>query len=619
MHMMKDGRHFITVCDHTIKYWEKESGKHVFTVYLGKPNPEIVVVNDDLFIITANYLDIISIDIAQGVARTLFTVDQSIQGIEFLLSSTDSNTIFLLTRRHGETEDRIYYLERWDSRTGKITHSLRINYEFAKIALSPDNKMLLVQEEFRVSKWNSADLTFFGVLYQCDLEKKERLGGTIAFFPNSPQILIFPTDRMLILNYEGEIQESVPFKVGFWSLKFSEDERFLGIAVMDNYILVLDLLKRMPVLQKTYSNFIWDICFTPDGSQIGAAGAYPPVFFDLDKNNKAHYHGGVVGSMDKVHPSPNGSFVLTATRVYEKEFLRSTILEKFSVYEAKPEVLFLSDEDAYVYDLTNTHALIQPSKSNLVVIAIESGKVISDIKVKNEGVEIKFKRGLLLPDSTQVLLQKENDECLVYDWNTQQTSDRLCLFYWYDDPVIDPTGKYVLTCSEWDIGIFTVEEGKFVFGVEKSAVPGALGLGDFRQACFSNEPHLLGIFCDNGYVICLDWRVRKVSHQFKMAPNDIGETIAFSPCNHFLLVNCTNSMTYVWSLAQNGLVWKQNSNNYSSTEPFLFNEVLGVWKWDNIAFFTSEKPDGSAIIRPVSGLEVLEKGIIEGECNFWEE
>ncbi len=617
IHMMKDGQHFITVCFHTIKYWEKESGKHIATFFLGNPNPEIAVVDDDRTIITANDKKVSSIDIPTGVVHTLLSVDESVYRIEFFLSSSDGSTVFLHTKKELYGYDEaINQLERWDTRTGQMTHHIPLSYEHAKIALSPDNQILLVQEEFQVTKWNSADLTLLGQLYQCNIEKNERLVG-IAFFPTSQNIVVFAAKFMYILDYEGAIKKAVGFGNGFWNLKFSKDERFLGLAIGDHYIFVVDLIKMAPILTKSYSNFIWDICFTPDGKQVGAVGMFPPVFYDLEKGKIIKYYDGIVGAMHKVYYSPNGMYLLMVTEVSEKNHSSYTILEICNIFEGKPRKLGVFDRGAWLLNMTNTHALIRKPSDILIVLDLETGKVTTNIEILNNGVYVKPKDGLLSPKGTRMFLKNDDNEFQIYDWTIHKTLDLLPDIKWYDTVTISPSGNFILIYGEWDLTIYSLPERKIVFSVNNAEIDEALNIEDFRCGCFCNADDTLVIVGTNGSVLCIDWRARKVKHQFKIDRFEYCESVVFSPCNNFLLANCSNSVSYVWSLPQNGLVWKRNGDNNSSTEHFSFNEVLGVWKWEDIALFTEKNPHGDSIQRPISGLEVLENGLIDGEVSLY--
>ncbi len=569
--------------DGTIKIWNKSLATLVRTILVDKNFVYDMAVSNDQQFIAAGLGNSFSLfEFNSGKLLYKKRVEHSIAAVLF---TPDSKSLVVATESDS--------LVQWDIKGEKIINIFKQpNKNITKLDISHDGNYMLTGSDSLLVLWNLKENKIIKQFSGPDY----LLNGGVRFFPKSRKFLLSNYEHIVIKDFNGKTISSpiTQFADGVvWSMKITPDERFLLATVSDHYPVIWNLNTGNVVTFYSYSYWLWDVCFTPDGKEYAITGQFPPVFKNFSTGKLVRRFEGLMSRIRSIEQSPDYSQFLIHQSGRAENY--STVGE-YLIMDAKTFKL-----DTICRN--DTEALTSLSNGNL--FTINAGNKLREVWDKSTRKKIfsfpqagssETSKMTISPDGMFVLIEKRDSvQLFTINGSIIQQLQRDGSWIEYHASY-SSTGKY-LALSGMSYGLPTILDGKTLERLTQLEYPKVETIyvereyeeyeedemveNDIKCVAFSPDEKILAGGVRSGKMYVWDTKTGKILHILQGSELS---RVTFSPDNQYIMGSHADKSASIWRLSDGALLKSLTLPQVGDPE-FTIDPEFRVWKWMEWAFF----------------------------------
>lgn len=557
--------------DGTIKIWDKPSGLLVKTILAGENFIyEMAVSGDQKFIAAGLGKSFSVFEFNSG--KLLYTKEVT-HWVKDILFAPDNKSLVIATENDS--------IVQWDI-SGKKTINVfeQPNKKIEDIEISGDGNYMLAGGDSLLVLWNLKEnkiiKQFSGSEYLTN--------GGVKFFPKSRKFLLSNYESIVVKDFDGKtmgvpITEHADMTV--YSMKISPDEQFLLASIGDHYPVIWNLNTGTLVSRQSYSYWLWDVCFTPDGKEYGVAGQYPPAFWNFATRNTIKYFEGLMSKIKSIEQSPDYRkfLIIQSARSYDY-----TTVSDYLIMDAKT---FKLDTIC-----RNNDEALNGSLSNINLFTVNSNNTLQEVWDKSTR-EKKFsfpKVGsfeassmTISPDGMFVLIEGRDSVQLFTNngvFIKQLSRDGSEIEYHAE---YSPTGKY-LSLSGMDNGLPSILDSKTLvplIKLQNAKDENIYVETEIKDVTFSPDEKTFAGAGTSGKMYVWDTKTGRLLHILEGSKLN---RVAISPNNQYIMGSHADKSASIWRLSD-GVLLKKLTLPQVGDPKFSIDPEFRVWKWMQWAFF----------------------------------
>lgn len=576
-----DNKFVITAAeDGTIKIWNKSSGTLVRTILVNRYFVYDMVVSNDQQFIAAEHGN--SFSVLEFNSGKLLYSKVVAHSIEAILFTPDSKSLVVATENDS--------LVQWDITGKKIINVFEQPYKkITKLDISGDGNYMLAGGDSLLVLWNLKENKIIKQFSGADY----LINGGARFFPKSRKFLLSNYERIMIKDFNGKTI-GVPITQyadrTIWSIKISPDERFLLATVSDHYPVIWDLNTGDVVSFSSYSYWLWDVCFTPDGKEYAVAGQFPPVFWNFSTGKLVRRFEGLMSNIESIEQSPDyGQFL-----IYQSE--------RAANYSTVSDYLIMDAKTFKLDTICRNDAQALTSLSNGKLFTINAGNKLREVWDKSTRKKVyafpktgssEASKMTISPDGMFVLME-ERDSVQLFTSNgaliQQLQRDGSWIRY---HAAYSSTGKYI-ALSGLDGVLPAILDGKTLerltpleypkderIYVESEYAEDEMIENEINCVAFSPDEKILAGAGKLGKMYVWDTKTGKILHILQGSEL---LRVTFSPDNQYIMGSHADKSASIWRLSDGALV-KSLTLPQVGDPDFTIDPEFRVWKWMEWAFF----------------------------------
>ena len=556
--------------DGTIKIWDKSSGALVRTILVDRNFVyDMVVSNDQQFIAAGLGSSFSVFEFNSGKLLYTKVVAHSIVAVLF---TPDSKSLVVATENDS--------LVQWDIIGKKIINVFKQpNKKITKLDISGDGNYMLTGGDSLLVLWNLKEnkiiKQFSGSGYL--------INGGARFFPKSQKFLLSNYEHIVIKDFNGKTI-GVPITQyadgTVWSMKISPDERFLLATVSDHYPVIWNLNTGNVVTFNSYSYWLWDVCFTPDGKEYAIAGQFPPVFKNFSTGKLVRRFEGLMSKIQSIEQSPDYSQFL----IHQSERAEN--------YATVSDYLIMDAKTFKLDTICRNGARALTSLSNGKLFTINAGNELREVWDKSTRKKIysfpkagssEAPRMTISPDGMFVLIE-ERDSVQLCTSNGSVIQQLQRDGSWIEyHASYSSTGKYLVLSGLSD-GLPTMLDGKTLerlTQLQYTKDDTVYVEREIKCVAFSPDEKILAGGGRSGKMYVWDTKTGKILHILQGSEL---LRVAFSPDNQYIMGSHADKSASIWRLSDGALLKSLTLPQVGDPE-FTIDPEFRVWKWMEWAFF----------------------------------
>jgi|GEM_PF-4015080 len=589
--------------DGTIKIWDKLSGVLVRTILASRNFVyHMVVSNDQQFIATGqgNSFSVFEFNsgkllytklVASFIVAVLFTPDS-----KSLVVATEDDSIVQwditgekiinVFDQPGRGRGTKYHILTFFSNISTLKWLMKVlniqiaNKKITKLDISSDGNYMLVGGDSLLVLWdikkNKIIRKFSGPAYNY-------MNGGIRFFPKSQKFLVSTYENIVIRDFKGKTI-GVPitqYADGcVWSMKISPDEQFLLATVSDHYPVIWNLNTGVLVSISSYSYWLQDVCFTPDGREYGIVGQFPPFFRNFTNDTIVKHFEGLMNTIRSIEQSSDYRQFLIHQSALADNYTRVCDYLTMDAKTFKLETICRNDIEAHT------------SISNGTLFTINSGNKLREVWDKStRQKKFAFPKAdssepsqmTISPDGMFVLIE-ERDSVQLFSSNgsfvQQLPRDGSWIEY---RATYSATGTY-LALSGLRYGLPSMVDGKTLERLTELQFPKNERIeveSEIKFLAFSPDEKILAAGRGSGVVYVWDTETGNIRHILQGSELT---RVTCSPDNQYIMGSHADKSASIWRLSDGALLKTLALPQVGDPE-FTIDPEYRVWKWMEWAFF----------------------------------